>query len=72
MKDYVDLFNKRDAKLSRQEEIQKLRAPMCCCCEKRITENEAVYYEGDWFCNNPECMKEFYTDMESKYRRETA
>ena len=72
MKDDIDLFNEHDERTARREAEYAKVAPRCCCCEEAILDNEAVYYEGDWFCRNPECMKEFFSDMESKYKKEIA
>lgn len=72
MKDYIDLFYDYDAKLAREEEEYIKRAPICCCCQEPILDDEALYVDGEWFCKDEECMKEFYSVMRLKYMREIA
>jgi hypothetical protein len=72
LKDYIDSFHDYDARLAREEEEYIKRAPICCCCQKPILDNEALYVDGEWFCKGTECMVEFHSDMESKYRGEIA
>ena len=72
MKDYHDLFDEHDARTAAKEAEYERQAPKCCCCQEPILTNDAIYVDGEWFCKSEECMKEFYSDMRSKYRRNIA
>lgn len=72
MRDYIDLFNEHDAKLEAAERAYAEEAPRCCCCSKAILDEDALYVDGQWFCDDESCVHEFYMDMEAKYRRSIA
>lgn len=41
-----------------EQERELDRLPRCSCCKEHIQQAEAVYYDGNWCCE--ECEDEFF------------
>ena len=48
--DNSDLFERHDAE--QEAELRKL--PVCCKCKEHIQQEEAVCYNGKWYCEDDE------------------